>query len=159
MLRLTLAALTLTLLGGLATADRRDNRRGGDRGGDRRPVIRDHRNDRPQRVNRPAQRPDRRVITRRPVYVNNGRFVFGAGVGRAYVRPVFRTRYYNARVRPQLIVESYGNEPGYIWVRGRWVWGGNEWLWNDGHFEPDPQYSNYYDDGSFDYSVNINIGG
>ena len=75
-----------------------------------------------------------------------------------YTRPVIHTRYYNARVRPQRIVERYRAEPGYIWVRGHWTWTGHEWRWGDGHFEPDPQYSAYYDDGSYDDSLNISVG-
>jgi hypothetical protein len=156
MLKFIVTALTLTMLGGIASADRRNDRRE-DRD-DKRPVVRDHRNNQPQRVNRPAQRADRRVLARRAVYVNNGRLVFAGGVSRAYTRPVIRARYYNARVRPQLIVENYSPEPGYIWVRGQWRWSGYEWRWGDGHFVPDPQYSNYYDDGSYDYSVKISIG-
>jgi hypothetical protein len=56
---------------------------------------------------------------------------------------VIRARYYNVRVRPQLIVENYPPEPGYIWMRGQWTWSGAEWRWADGHYLADPQYSNY----------------
>jgi len=142
------------MLCGIGSADRRDHRR--DDRHDKRPVVRDHKQ---HRVNRPAQRANRRVIPRRAVHVHNGHFVFAGGVSRAYHRPVIRARYYNVRVRPQIIVENYRPEPGYIWVRGQWIWSGYEWRWGDGHFVPDPQYSNYYDDGSYDYSVNISIGG
>jgi hypothetical protein len=157
MLKFTVAALTLAMFSGIASADRRDGRHEGRH--DKGPTVRDHRDNRPQRVNRPAQRADRHAISRRPVYVNNGRFVFASGGSRAYTRPVIRARYYNPRVRPVMVVENYGSEPGYIWVRGQWMWSGNEWQWNDGHFVPDPQYSNYYDDGSYDYSFNISVGG
>jgi len=157
MLKFLVTALTFTLFGGIASADHRDNHR--DDRDDKRPAGFDHRDHQPERVNRPAQRANRQVIARRPVYVNNGRFVFAGGVSRAYTRPVIHARYYNARVHPQLIVENYRPEPGYIWVSGQWRWSGDEWRWGEGHFVPDPQYSNYYDDGSYDYSVNIRLGG
>jgi len=101
----------------------------------------------------------RHAVTRRVVYANDGRFVFAGGTSHAYVRPVIRTHYYNARVRPLLVTENYGYEPGYVWVRGQWTWAGNEWRWGDGHYMPDPQYSNYYDDGSYDYAVHVRLGG
>lgn len=150
MKRLLVTTLALSLFGGIAIADRHDRRdhqqtRAGDRG--------------PKRVNRPAQRSNRRAIARRPVYAANGHFVFHDGIRRSYARPVIQARYYNVRVRPQLVVENYGSVPGYVWVRGSWSWTGREWSWNSGHFAPDMQYSNYYDDGSYDYSVNVHIGG
>jgi hypothetical protein len=161
MFKFIATAVTLTMFCGLAAADGHDhdhdNRRDDHR--ERGPAVHEQRNNQPQRVNRPAQRPDRRVISRRPVYVTNGRFQFVGGSSHGYTRPVIRTHYYDARVRPQLMVENYGSEPGYIWVRGQWTWSGREWVWGDGHFVPDPQYSNYYDDGSYDYSANISIGG
>jgi hypothetical protein len=98
------------------------------------------------------------VIDRRPIYVVDGRFVFANGTSRAYRRPVLHRRYYNARVRPRLIVEHYRREPGYIWVRGSWTWIGTEWQWGGGHYAPDPQYSVYYDDGSYDYSTTFSVG-
>src|SRR5690242_5980395 len=61
-------------------------------------VVRDHRYQGPIRANR-------RVIERRPVYVNNGRYVFANGRSYVYTRPVIRERYYNRAVRPQVIVE------------------------------------------------------
>jgi hypothetical protein len=161
MIRLLVTALTLSLLGGVAIADRQHDRRDNQR--DKRAGVRDQRDHRPhaKRVNRPAQRADRRVLTRRPIHVTNGHYVFHNGVRRAYTRPVIRARYYNVRHRPQFVVENYAPVPGYIWVRGNWNWNGREWRWNDGHFAPDPQYSNYYDDGSYDYSVSFSgrIGG
>jgi hypothetical protein len=157
MLRLIVTALTVTLLGGVAMADR-DRGRGDHDRRDHRPNARDHRND-GHRVNRPAQRANRRVLHRQPVRAQNGRYVFAGGVHRTYQRPVIRSRYYNVRARPQLIVESYDPVPGYIWVRGSWAWSGREWRWNDGYFASDPQYATYYDDGSYDYSVNVHIGG
>jgi hypothetical protein len=54
MFKLMVTALTLTMLAGIASADRRDDRR--DHRDDKRPVAFDHRNNQPERVNRPAQR-------------------------------------------------------------------------------------------------------
>lgn len=151
MIRLAVTALTFSLLGGVAVADRDHDRR------DNRPVVRDNRAQ-PARVNRPAQRPNRRVIARRPIYVSNGQYVFHDGIRRSYTRPVIRTHYYNVRYRPQIIVENHAPVPGYIWVGGNWSWSGREWMWSDGHFAPDMQYSNYYDDGSYDYSLHVSGG-
>lgn len=149
-------ALALTMFSGVAAADRRGNGRG-DRH-DNRASHRDHRGNPSARANRPARRADRRVIVRNPVYVSDGRFVFSNGITRVYRRPAIRARYYNVSVRPRLIVESYPVEPGYLWVRGSWTWTGNEWQWGGGHYAADPRYSAYYDDGSYDYSSNVNVG-
>jgi hypothetical protein len=97
-------------------------------------------------------------MTRNPVYVTDGRFTFSHGTTRVYRRPVITRHYYNPRVRPRLIVERYPVEPGYIWVRGSWTWTGREWQWTSGHYAPDPQYSVYYDDGSYDYEPNFSVG-
>jgi hypothetical protein len=155
MLRIIIASLALTFTTGLASADR-DNRPG--KRGDNRPTAREGHNNHNKRVNRPG-RANRRVVTRGPVRANGGRYVFSNGVTHTYRRPVISGRYYNVRSRPVLIVENYTPVPGYIWIRGQWAWGGREWRWNDGHYAADPQYSAYYDDGSYDYSVNIRIGG
>ena len=144
---LPLTLLALTLLGGIATADRyrdRDRGRRYDRSGG--VVVRDNRDYRPAR---PVYR-DRRVVTRSPVYVSNGRYVFHGGVSRAYVRPVIRTRYYDYRIRPTIIVENYDPVPGYVWVRGHWQWNGGEWLWTSGYYAPDARYQVYYSDGSYE---------
>ncbi len=132
-------------------SDRRDNHDKRAYSGDR---------SQPKRVNRPG-RANRRVVTRRPIYASNGSFAFHNGIRRSYARPVIQARYYNVRVRPQLVVENYDAVEGYVWVRGGWNWNGREWQWNSGHYAPDMQYSNYYDDGSFDYSVSFSgrIGG
>jgi hypothetical protein len=151
-------ALALSMFGGIAAADRRGNGRG-DRQDNRRPSVREYRgNPPPARTNRPARRADRRAINRNTVYATDGRFAFSNGRTRVYRQPVIRARYYNARVRPRLIVERYPVEPGYIWVRGAWTWSGSEWRWGGGHYAPDPQYSVYYDDGSYDYSSNFSVG-
>jgi hypothetical protein len=154
MIRLLVTGLTLTLLSGVAMADRQHDRRDNHR--EKRSDVRDSQ---PRRVNRPAQRSNRRAISRRPIHANNGAFVFHNGIRRSYTRPVIQARYYNVRYRPQLVVENYEAVPGYIWIRGSWNWTGREWQWNGGHFAPDMQYSNYYDDGSYDYSVSFRIGG
>ena len=156
---LPITLLALTLLGGIATAERhrerRSERRTERRYEDRRgPVVRDHRTYRPapaQRDYRPAVRYQRRPVVRNRVYVNNGRYVFAGGVTRTYVRPVIRHRYYNYRVRPTIIVENYEPVPGYVWIAGQWQWNGYEWIWMSGHYAPDTRHRVWYDDGSYDY--------
>ncbi len=160
MIRLLVTGLTVALLGGVAVADRQHDRR--DKHREKRTVVGDRdRGQQPRRVNRPAQRSNRRAISRRPIHANNGAFVFHNGIRRTYTRPVIQARYYNVRVRPQLVVENYEGVEGYVWVRGSWSWTGREWRWNSGHFAPDMQYSTYYDDGSYDYSISFSgrIGG
>ena len=144
-----LTALALGLSSGVALADHR----GGDhRGGDHRavvahpaPVVRDHgrewhgggergrtfvREGREYRgggrvvVHQPYYRHDYRVV-RRPIFVS---------------RPIIRAHYYNYYRQPSLLVENYGAMPGYYWVAGQWSWNGYEWLWQPGHYEPDPNY-------------------
>lgn len=156
---LPITLLALTLLGGVATADRyreRDRRedrrdRRYERRDDRRgPVVRDHRTYRPvQRDYRPV-RHQRRAVARDRVYVNNGRYVFNGGYTRTYVRPVIRHRYYNYRVRPQIIVENYDPVPGYVWMAGQWQWNGYEWTWTSGYYAPDTRYRVWYDDGTWE---------
>jgi hypothetical protein len=157
---LPLSLIFLTLLGGLAIADRhrgdrgdrrdraerRDDRR--DRGWDRR-ERRVERHDN-RRVYRGPVRANRRVIQRRPVYWSGGVYVFADGRRYRHNRPVIRQRYYNVRVRPQIIVERPPVQPGYIWVSGNWSWGGGEWVWTSGHYAPDPSIQVYYDDGSWE---------
>jgi hypothetical protein len=106
-------------------------------------VVRDHRYQGPIRANR-------RVIERRPVYVNNGRYVFANGRSFVYTRPIIRERYYNRSVRPVVLVEHYDPQPGYVWVAGSWGWGGSEWVWTGGHYEADASIRVYYDDGSWE---------
>jgi len=141
---ITLTLLVLTATAGSAMADRRDH------GRNQRPVIRDHRNHNQRHVQpRREVRRDYRYVDRRPVRVNNGRFVFNGGYTRTYTRPVIRHHYTNYRVRPQILVENYETVPGYIWVAGQWQWNGYQWTWVDGHYQPDQsyQYSNF-DNGS-----------
>src|ERR1041384_4379858 len=61
-------------------------------------------------------------------------------------RPVIRHRYFNYYQRPALIVENYNAMAGYYWVPGHWEWSGYEWIWQPGHYQPDPNYVDpYYD--------------
>jgi hypothetical protein len=152
---LTLLALTVT--GGVAFADRHWG--GHDRRGDHRSggvVVRDHRG---PVVVRDRGRPGRRAVVRNRVYVNNGRYVFGGGISRTYVRPVIRTHYYDVRVRPVILVENMEPVPGYVWYRGAWNWNGYEWVWVSGHYEPDVRYSTWYDDGTYDVSPGVHVSG
>jgi hypothetical protein len=153
------------LMGGVASADRgwrgkRDSSRhsGGTVVRDHRQPVRVDRHRQPVRVDRNSGYRDRgnyrdrgRRVDRRPVYVNNGRFVFHGGHSRSYTRPVIRQRYYDYRYRPQIIIQNYDPVPGYIWVQGQWNWSGYEWLWVDGYWAPDPSYQ--------DYGVNVQVGG
>ena len=95
------------------------------------------------------RRAPRYTINRRPVYVNQNRYVFHGGISRVYNRPVVKYRYYDYRVRPQMLVENIEPVPGYIWVSGQWMWNGQEWIWNPGHYAVDSsyQYSQYDYDG------------
>jgi hypothetical protein len=145
--------LASLITGGTALADRR-----GGHEGHGRVVVHETYRGRPAvqggvRVERPVYRGtvrhDRHVIQRRPIYVNNGGYVFGSRVVR-YNRPVIRERYYNVRIRPQVVVENYPNQDGYVWTQGQWAWDGREWQWQSGHYEVDARYNNYYDDGSWD---------
>lgn len=156
LITMTLAALTM--MGGVALADRdhdrgrgrgRDHDRGRDRHG---PVVRGN-----VRVNvntgyRNRNRQPRRVrYERRVVRPSSGYFTFNGGVRTRYVRPVIRTRYYDYRVRPQVVVENQAPVEGYIWVAGQWTWNGYEWQWQAGYYAPDPNYGayGYYDDYSY----------
>lgn len=171
---ITISVLAVSLWTSAAFADRyRDNRRD-----DRRPVVRDNRGDyrrdsRPVvrdnrtyqrdrgvvvRDNRSYSRPrytgpiraNRRVIERRPLYVSSGRFTFHNGRTVVYNRPIIREHYYDFRIRPQIVVENYPAQYGYIWVSGNWSWNGYEWVWASGHYEPDASINVYYDDDSWD---------
>ena len=118
----------------------RDNRRYNNR----RPIVRNH------RVYRGPIRANRRAIRRNRLYVNNGVFRFHNGRTVVYRRPAIRRHYYDVRFRPQVIVEDYPDQYGYIWVSGSWNWNGREWYWTGGHYEPDPSIQVYYDDGSWE---------
>jgi hypothetical protein len=116
------------------------------------PAVRDHRWRR-GRYTGPV-RANRRAVVRRPLHVTNGRFRFHNGRYVAYHRPVIRRHYFNVRIRPQLIVEDYPPQYGYIWVRGNWSWNGREWIWSSGYYAPDPSIRVYYDDDSWDADEN-----
>ncbi len=156
---ITLSLLAVIGLASVADADRYDRRdRRDDRRGDRydrRPVVRDRGVDRRydraprSRYNGPV-RANRRVIDRRPLYVNSGNFRFHNGREVVYRRPVIRNRYYDVRIRPQVIVENYPSQYGYVWVNGHWNWTGAEWTWIGGHYDVDATYSTYYDDDSYE---------
>lgn len=88
-------------------------------------VVRDHRGAPPAR---PAHG---------PVRVYNGRYVFPGGAVRVVHRGPMR-HYYDARIRPPVIVETYETVPGYMWVEGNWRWGGAEWVWMPGYFAAEP---------------------
>ena len=146
-----LALTALMLFGGVASADR-----GRERGRDTShrsggTVVRDHRYREPVRIDRGRGYVNRdrgpRRVERRPVYVNNGRFVFHGGITRTYTRPVIRQRYYDYRYRPQVIVQNFDPVPGYIWIQGQWNWNGYEWIWTDGYWAVDTNYQDtyYYD--------------
>ena len=98
---------------------------------------------------------ERRVVHRQPVYASNGYYQFHNGYRYRYARPVIQRRYFDYRVRPQIVVESYQPVTGYVWVPGQWQWNGYEWLWTSGHYQVDagysagyePSYDPSYDDG------------
>lgn len=136
-----LSLIGLICAGGIASADRYHGRsRGHDhRWDERQPrggvVVRD-------RDHRRSDR-QRRVDYRRPVYVNNGYYQFHNGSRYRYARPVIHRRYYDYRVRPQIIVENYQPMTGYVWVPGQWQWNGYEWTWISGYYAVDPNYAEY----------------
>jgi len=153
MRRLILTAVALTLFGGVASADNWRGRGRHERGRERVVVReRDHRWERNQ---------PRRYVQRRPVYVNNNRFVFGDGRYYTYRRPIIRQRYYDYRYRPQIIVENYQPVTGYVWISGNWQWNGYEWIWTAGHYDNDPSYYGYdngYNNGYYS-PTSYNSGG
>jgi hypothetical protein len=158
---LPLTALTLGLSSGVALADHHQGEYRGEYRGDHRvavehraaPVVRDHGREwhgggewRGRTFVREGHeyRGGGRVVVREPYYRRDVR------VERRPIfvsRPILRDHYYNHYRRPSLIVENYGAMPGYYWVAGQWTWNGYEWLWQPGHYEPDP---NYVDPGYVD---------
>ena len=132
----SLTALVLGLSGGVALAD---HGRGGDHRSQSRAIIRDHHERRGGggnvvRDHRGWDRGGRMIVRnepryhrydRRPIYVS---------------RPIIRERYHNYYRRPAVIAESYNPMAGYYWVAGGWAWDGYEWIWQPGHYEPDPSY-------------------
>ena len=81
--------------------------------------------------------------SRRPVYLNNGRFNFGGGVSIGWNVPA-TTRHYDYRYRPTAVLETPQPVAGYLWVPGQWRWTGYEWSWSAGYYQPDPAYQSGY---------------
>jgi len=131
---LALSILLLAVIGGSASADHRRGRGGGNwRRHHQHSEWRTNLQVAPVRV--VVQRPRVRVV-RRPIYVQ---------------RPVVNVRYVEYDRRPQCLHEDYPAMTGYTWVAGQWQWNGYEWMWQAGHYEPDPNY-NYpsYDTGYYE---------
>jgi hypothetical protein len=146
-MRLIIFSLLAVVSVGVVTANeaeadryRRDNR------SYNRPVYRDS----GRRVYTGPVRANRRVYNRTVVHVNGGNYRFHNGTSVVYRRPYIARRYYDVRFRPQVIVENYPSQNGYIWVSGHWNWTGAEWNWIGGHYAPDPNIRTYYDDGSYE---------
>jgi hypothetical protein len=137
---ITIAFLCLASLGGVASADRGHHHRT--------PTVREHRGGGVSvHPTRRHVQPNRRYVQprnryTRPHYRSNVRVVHRP----IYVRhrPVIRYRYYNYYQRPALVVENPAPLAGYYWVRGSWQWNGAEWIWQPGHYEPDPNWTGEY---------------
>jgi hypothetical protein len=162
---LPLTALALGLSSGVALADRgHGDQRGNDHRGS--VVVRDHRGgggDSHRGTTTVVQRGggynNNRVVVREPRYVgyhggyHNNSYGYRSGGYQAVRRPIFvsrpviRERYFNYYRRPALIVENYNSMPGYYWVPGAWTWSGAEWVWQQGHYQPDPNAAESYYDG------------
>jgi hypothetical protein len=130
MKRILLSFLALGLLAGVASADHRrggrgrhEHSRGG--GGSWSGGVSVHTT--PVRVYQQPRRVyvERTRVVRRPIYVQ---------------RPRIQYRSYNYYQRPTVVAENYDAMPGYYWVAGQWSWSGAEWVWYQGHYEPDPNY-------------------
>jgi hypothetical protein len=170
---LPLTALALGLSSGAAFADHRDHRgdshrdtvvvrdhggrgnvvvrdHGGNRGGN--VVVRDHGGFRGNTVvvrDHGDFRGSNRVIVRGEPRYNHGYYNHGYynhSIRRPIFvsRPIIRHRYFNYYQRPALIVENYNSMAGYYWVPGHWEWSGYEWIWQPGHYQPDPNYVESY---------------
>lgn len=158
MKKIILSALVLALTGGAAMADRGH---GGGRGGHASGGVTVHRNggfhgshENRGGWNRGTVVHENRGWNRGGVVVHQNRgwrgeprYYHNHGHVRANIwmpRPVIRSHYYNYGYRPSLIVEDYGPRDGYIFVRGSWQWNGYEWIWQPGHYEPDPAFVEVY---------------
>jgi len=78
---------------------------------------------------------------------------------RVYQQPrrvyVERTR----SMRRPIYVQRPPPPPGYYWVAGQWQWSGAEWVWYQGHYEPDPNYVDpSYSQPVYDSSYNYSSG-
>jgi hypothetical protein len=154
-----LTALALVLMGGVALADRDNHRDRGDRHGSYRNSGRDHH--RGNSVGRDHGRWNRgnTVVVRdnhrhgwnrgNRVIVRNDHHRYGHRRPIYVSRPIIRERYYNYYRRPTLIVENYAPQTGYYWVAGAWAWNGAEWIWQPGHYEPDPSYIDQSYEGGY----------
>jgi hypothetical protein len=158
---LPLTALALGLSSGAAFADRHGgDRRGNEHHGSSTVVVRDHggrsnvvvhdrgRGNVVVRENNGWRGGGRVVVRNEPRYSRGSYYHGGYGYRRPiYVsRPIISGRYYNYYRRPAVIVENYNPMAGYYWVAGAWTWSGAEWIWQPGHYEPDPNFSgSYYD--------------
>jgi hypothetical protein len=171
---LPLTALALGLSSGVALADHRGDSYRGDhravavehRGG---PAIRDHREFRGGAVVRGGAEFRGGGEWRGRGFVREGRDWRGGG--RVFVRnepyyrgyhnvrrpifvsrPIIREHYFNYYRRPALFVENFAPMAGYYWVPGTWTWNGYEWIWQPGHYQPDPNYVDQgYADPGYDY--------
>jgi hypothetical protein len=47
--------------------------------------------------------------------------------------PVAYVEVYEEPPPPQVVV--YDTRPGFIWVQGRWLRSGNQWVWRDGYWQ------------------------
>lgn len=150
-MRRTILLTALVLVAGSGAAFADHHRGGNDRVDSRTRVTIRNPHDRiwPQRTRPVVQR--RPVIQRRPIYVSNGYYQFDNGYRYRYARPVIHRRYFNYRVRPQIIVENYQPVAGYVWIPGQWQWNGYEWIWSAGYYQIDPAYSDSgYSDPGYD---------
>ena len=148
---LSTALLALTMMGGVAAADRGHGDHG-DRGRNHSgATVRGGVTVNVRGGYRAPARQQRQVrVQRQRVYNTGGRFTFGGGVERRYVRPTFQTHYYSYRARPTVYVEQMAPVEGYIWVNGDWSWSGREWIWQAGHYEPDASYQyDTYNNGGY----------
>ena len=151
MRKLILSLVTLGMLGGVANAQRFNDR-------DHRRPVPQQRSFAPQRSfnhgafnrrfdNRTINRFNNRTVNRYNYgYRYNDRYRFARRP--IYVqRPIIRHRYFNYYQRPSLLIENYAPMYGYYWVAGTWYWDGVEWIWQPGHYQPDPSYNTYYYEG------------
>jgi hypothetical protein len=127
---LPIAALVLTLGGGVASADRFGGHVGGHVSGGGRVVAHES-----FHGGFGGHGP---VVARGGGYYHGGYYGHGYGYrAPIYVgHPFIRDHYYNYGYRPELIVEDYPARDGYAWVRGSWGWNGAEWIWSPGYYEP-----------------------
>ena len=141
----TIALVCLTSLGGVAAADR-GNHRGAA------PTVREHRSGgvsvQPTWRHSAPRYQSSAYRYQQPRFHSNVRVVHRPIYARS--RPVIRYRYVNYYQRPAVIVERPASLAGYFWVNGSWQWNGAEWLWQPGHYEPDPSYSGDYYAPSYD---------